>query len=638
MKQHVDDKWMYDYEKHRRGGHYGMRKLSDKYEQQVVDENGYNALDEETKKKYIVLNPTADSFKLHQFMGFDHFVPSKDSLELTVMPANIPYRGTYKKRGGGRYNNNNTYYQNSYHHNRSDQFNSSQAQYSQMTYVSEIEPQYQEPREGQHQQNVFQSHSDGFTYEGQSQPNAHIYQQVVPQSWNSQMMPQYQPIQYAARLNYQNVMPYGNFTIPPPQAASITPADSTGDNLNILRENELASTAVDWKAKESSDSSGSDLPLNDVPTLQFYYNLGVRYFLAAGVKRRLETVATQIEKLDLNDHSRHDEKAGGDQTNVDPPPVPTNTPVTTKLMGGNYGPPSNRFPNNSHHNFRRPLTVNRDNNSRDGFRGAWNNNNPRKEIKFNSNVKNVHKNDMKQSATLKASVSESSTIQTQTFHATGSQPPPNVVSQEKNSPVKVNSAQQFSPLSPITSEAMVGQYQPQEFAPVFQPQGQQPIYYNSAPQMQPFVQPGQQQSVAMIYQMNEEGGYTLHQMPQQQIQYAPSPQYAPYQYPQPVYYPMQNYQQPPMDASTISSNDSGMVDQTVYPQGYHQQPPLQYYQAPMTLPLYYAPTPLPQTPHMAQAAPVFPVPQPAPPIVAQIAPFQPNADTTEAKTIEEGNA
>jgi hypothetical protein len=103
MKQHIDDKWIvYD----RRGG-YGKYT---KYEQGVVDESAYMALDDDMKKKYVVLDPSAEPFKLHQLTGLSHFVPSKDSLDLTVMPANVNYGrdGNLKgnKRGGGRYNNN----------------------------------------------------------------------------------------------------------------------------------------------------------------------------------------------------------------------------------------------------------------------------------------------------------------------------------------------------------------------------------------------------------------------------------------------------------------------------------------------------------------------------------------------------
>lgn len=63
-----------------------------------------------------------------------------------------------------------------------------------------------------------------------------------------------------------------------------------------------------------------------------------------------------------------------------------------------------------------------------------------------------------------------------------------------------------------------------------------------------------------------------------------------------------------MDGSTLSSNDSGVVDTNMY-QGY-QQPQVQYYsasyQVPQPVPMYFAPSPLPQT---SQIAPIFPVAQ-----------------------------
>lgn len=139
MKQNLDDKWIvYD----RRGGPCGMRKIYDgKYEHAIVDENAYMALDDDMKKKYVVLDPSAEPFKLHHLTGLNHFAPSKDSLELTVMPANVNYGrgGNFKgnKRGGGRYNNNYRDYNNQYQ-NRSGHYGNQQ-QAPPMPHVSEIE-------------------------------------------------------------------------------------------------------------------------------------------------------------------------------------------------------------------------------------------------------------------------------------------------------------------------------------------------------------------------------------------------------------------------------------------------------------------------------------------------------------------
>mgnify|MGYP007092096432 CR=1 FL=1 len=67
-----------------------------------------------------------------------------------------------------------------------------------------------------------------------------------------------------------------------------------------------------------------------------------------------------------------------------------------------------------------------------------------------------------------------------------------------------------------------------------------------------------------------------------------------------------------MDGSTMSSNDSGMVEPQIFNQQ-GQPTAVQYYQPyPPAVPpvqVYYTPTPLPQTPQIAQVAPVFPVPQ-----------------------------
>jgi hypothetical protein len=282
-------------------------------------------------------------------------------------------------------------------------------------------------------------------------------------------------------VGYQNVMPYGNFSIPPPQpeiqyqavAPPIEqPTADNGDCMNLMREAELSSNLVNWKPKESSDPSGSDLPLTDVPTLQFYYNLGVRYFLASGVQRRLENVATQLETLEISE--------SGEKT--EPPPVPTNTPVTTK---SNYSQPPNQ--RQQHHqggnnNFRRQ-------GGNGNYRGNWNNNGngnggPRKEIRFNSNVKNVHKNDPKTSNV------NTGTASTQTGKAKDATP-----KIEKLSP-----SSQYSPLSPVATDVQA-QYQQVEY--------QQPPPQAFYQYPQTFVPQQQVQQGIGICQVNEDGSYTM---------------------------------------------------------------------------------------------------------------------------------
>lgn len=560
MKQHIDDKWfVYDYDKYRRNG---MRKMIDcKYEQAVVDESSYMALDDEMKKKYVILNPSAEPFKLHHFTGLEHFIPSKDSLNLTVMPANVNYGrgGGYRKRGGGRYNYNNNGYHQQQNSRPEQAFNQNSQQ---ITHVSEIEReatyQYQEPQEQPGYYNQ-QQQENSCVYENQSQqvPTTHVYQQQPHQSWNNQMIPfipqptqyqiQAQPIQLPTPLNYQNVMPYGNFSIPPPSAQQAVPlGDSAfvdgGDSLNIVRETELNSATIDWKATESIDPNGVDLPMSDVSTLQFYYNLGVRYFFASGVKRRLDNVVTQLESISLNENPNESEKSNEQQatssskSSSDPPPVPINTPVSTKPFGGNYGPPNPRFQNSGNNSsIRRPFPSNRDG-IRDNYRGSWNNNNPRKEIKFNSNVKNVHKaesqktgssghnvNNEKQ-APVKPTATKS--IQSQVFHATSgvhATTPSHVpaANQERTSPN--GSIAQYSPISPIGQDSqLVYQQIPVQDNTMYQQQ-QYYQYPNTGAVQQSYLPTQQQQQpgVTMIYQMNDDLGYTMHQFPQTPIQYAP---------------------------------------------------------------------------------------------------------------------
>lgn len=551
MKPHFDDKWLlYD----RRQGPYGMRKFGDsKYEPAVVDESAYMALDENSKKKYVILNPTAEPFKLHHLTGLDHFMPSNDSLELTVMPANINYtRGNFKnKRPNGRFNG--TYHsQNSggnYHHqnngNHSFKREHHQNQQTQMPHVSDIERensfQYAEPQEPQefYQQQEQQgqvNYQESFEQQHQQPMQAMPQQmyQTVPQqaSWsNGQMvsfMPPQAPYPVAYQpLNYQAVMPYGNFSIPPPVASFAVqppaePAANAGDSLHLIREAELASSSICWSPRESSDSNGTDLPLTDIPTLQFYFNVGVRYYQASGVRRQLESVATQLENLELNENSSagglNVEKSG----DLKDPPVPTNTPVTTKSqMSANHGPPGHRY-HNQHGSFRRPFGGPNNRDSRDNrdnggnYRSNWNSNNnnstnnSRKEIKFNSNVKNAHKIDTK-------------TDNGNTLHV-GSQTQLNQSSGGQASLVFSGSNSNVDKASPNSNANLTAQHSP--VSPIQQEQQQQAVHYHHQQQMsenlqQPHIHPyyssypsqqmqAQQQGVTMIYQIpDESGGYMV---------------------------------------------------------------------------------------------------------------------------------
>lgn len=520
LKQHLDDKWfVYD----RRG----MRKFYDgKYEQGVVDESAYMALDEETKKKYVVLDPAAEPFKLHHFTGLNHFVPAKESVELTVMPANVYNRGGNfkgnKRGGGGRYNNNSNYRDGNFHHyaNRPPHHHAAP-----MPHVSEIEG-----RDGSFSasdqdtsQNYYQPAQQPETEDFESQPvqqtpsnpNFQTFQpaQAQPVAWPKQMVqmspypPQGQPVHFMPPpMGYQQVMPYGNFSIPPPppelqfqQPSQVSEPHSVGDNgdcMNLIRETELSSTLINWKPKESADPNGSDLPLSDLHSLQFYYNLGVRYYLASGVQRRLETVASQLENLEI--HESTSEKVCDKS---DPPPVPTNTPVTTK---SSFGPPGHRYQQsiNIPHSggFRRG-----NGNFRENYRGGWNNSNNnsghRKDFKFNSNVKNVHKNDQKGSSTATQTFGRAKT----TNEATTPK-----LHHEKSSP---NSTTQFSPISPIAMEAP---YPPQQQVEYQQVPAQQQFFAQYPQTFMPPQQPPP--GVGLIYHVNEDGQYTM-------VQQIAAPQY-----------------------------------------------------------------------------------------------------------------
>lgn len=541
MKHHIDEKWpAYDYEKGRRGA-YRKYFEGGKYEPSIVDMDAYMALDDDMKKKYVVLDPSAEPFKLQHLTGLDHFFPSKDSVDFTIMPANLGGNGFFRgqrgsKRGGGRgYNHTNSsnYYQHSSYHRpeqQQQQFPQQQAP-PQMPFVSEIEqdpPQYQEPQEQQPVlfQQPMQPQQEAYPYDNQQQQQMQAQTIQFPAAqgqWIPYIPPQYhmpsQPLSYA-RIDYQNIMPYGNFSIPPPIAATdSSPAE--GDSMRIMRDAELSSTTVDWKAKESTDSTGADLPMNNIPTLRFYYNLGIRYLLASGVKSRLEAVvASELENMNINETSSGttDEKPNEQLSSKSdqPPPAPTNTPVTTKSV---YGPPGRSCGNSANNNNRRPFSSNRDNNrdyiqrdnrdSREPRNNNWNNS--RKDFKFNPNVKNVHKADQKPAGNNFAGSGnggppKSTGSQSQVFYGSGSGQPAvasiqtskSGVSQDKISPVSMSSATQYSPISPTPLET--SQTHQIQFIP--QPQEiQQPYFFNQP--MPP------QQCATMVLQMNDDGTMQL---------------------------------------------------------------------------------------------------------------------------------
>lgn len=98
-----------------------------------------------------------------------------------------------------------------------------------------------------------------------------------------------------------------------------------------------------------------------------------------------------------------------------------------------------------------------------------------------------------------------------------------------------------------------------------------------------------------------------------------------------IYYPVHSYP-PVIDGSTISSNDSGVVDTNIY-QCYPQSQ-LQYYPAPQPVPMYFAPSPVPQTP---QIAPLFPLPPQHQQVPLQTAIASQALETLSPKTSDDVN-
>lgn len=49
------------------------------------------------------------------------------------------------------------------------------------------------------------------------------------------------------------------------------------DSLNLINSKDLVAN-INYSVKESIDTNGKDLNVNDLQTLQFFFNLGLKYF------------------------------------------------------------------------------------------------------------------------------------------------------------------------------------------------------------------------------------------------------------------------------------------------------------------------------------------------------------------------
>lgn len=416
LKENDDRYWPYynDYEKGRRNEPFGLQKYG--FGSSIISDD-FMSLDEETKKKYGPMNPK-DEFNFGHFTSFEHFQPHKSSIDQIVMPVNLHHRNFRNNRRRGF--NHNHPGNNPHHHHNQQQPQHHHQQGGNMNYVGDIERenfQYENDQMYAPQQPVYQEMGGNyqyFQYEQNSPPNA-IYQNHPPSQY--QYIPQSPFPQPVPAVPYQPPMvPYGYpqpaiFSYPPPsqqQPVAVTPAipqgnmninnntsnnnsgnefqrDYSRDSLNLIRDVELTSF-VNRSPKESNDPNGNDLPTNDVASLQFYYNLGVRYYFASGISRQLENVSTQFDHMDLNQENK-----------TEPPPVPVNTPVSTKPPS-NIGQSGHRYqhnnnnPNNHHNNNnRRIFNQNSQPIGTKDNKPRFQHNQQRKEIQFNSNVKNVHK-------------------------------------------------------------------------------------------------------------------------------------------------------------------------------------------------------------------------------------------------------
>ncbi|CAG9802262.1 unnamed protein product [Chironomus riparius] len=592
IRENDERHWSYygDFDKNRR---YDSMKYS--FHDPMMKGDSILGLDDDGKKKFIMSN---DDYKFGQLTNYDNFQPPRSALEPIIMPVHIQhhrgnFRGNnrrYNNRGFNNNHHNNMHYNNQNHHqpNNNNMNYVGDIERENMQYNNEAEQSYAPPQNQPPPPPIFQEMPANYQfvpYDQQSPPP--MYQptsqyQYIPTSPYQQPIPavQYQPpmVPYSypqpALISYQQPQPanqvvhHGN-----------EPSDNNArDSLNLIRDNELNSP-INWSPQESIDMNGNDLPLNDLATMQFYYNLGVRYFFASGISRRLENVANQLESLDINASNQHQ----------DTPPVPVNTPVSTKpstsgQSGHRYQHNNN---NNNNMNNNRRVFHNSQSNGGNKDKGRFQHNHQRKEIQFNSNVKNVHKADQNKASTSQVSAQNSSgnvgsTQSSNNIERTSS-------AMTSSSSLGLITNLQISPISPPSAEPQM-QNQEQQVQQMVQMQTPQMQYYQQYPQQSMIPQ-----QPLICYQT--ENGELMPLTPAQPIYYSYQP--APHA---PVYFQPQTQ----ILDGTVNSSDSGIVDFSAYA---YQQSAYPIIYQPQT-PIYYPQTPIIQAQHIAttpQMAPVYPV-------------------------------
>jgi len=462
--------WSYyaDYDKNRR---HDSMKYS--FHEPIMNDNNFiMRLDEEGRKKFFLAN---EDHKFGEWSKYENFQPSRSALEPIIMPVHVQHHRPNFRGNNRRYNNNNRGFNNNnnnnhnMHHNNPihHQPNNNNNNNNNMNYVGDIEREnmqynneqeqvYAPPPNPQPQPPMFQE-MPGYQYvpfdQQQSPPPmyqpASQFQYIQTSPYQQQPIPavQYQPpmVPYAyhqpALISYQQPMPPQPVNNQVVQHNYEQPRDNNNrDSLNLIRDNELNSP-INWSPQESIDLNGNDLPLNDLASMQFYYNLGVRYFFASGISRRLENVVNQLDSLDINGNNR----------NQDPPPVPVNTPVSTKpnpsgQSGHRYQHNNNN--NNNMNNNRRVFHNSQSNVNKD--KGRFQHNHQRKEIQFNSNVKNVHKADQNKASTSQVSAQNSSGNVGSTQSSNNIERTSSAVTSTSSLGIMTNL--QISPISPPSAE------------------------------------------------------------------------------------------------------------------------------------------------------------------------------------------
>lgn len=351
------------------GYHYFYPHYNSGYE--IVKEDW----DDDLKKRVIMMDEDSCSFKMD---GFQHFQPYET--DAVVMPASLHGRGYYKnKRGGGR--GSAQHFEDKHEGNQNAPGNQGEdpmynpQYYEQVQYVQYDQQQNPvAPVQPMQPQNQLWNGPAQYLHQQYAQ-----YPPIVPQYYHH---PPPHPFYHQYPMQPMPVPP--QIAVHPPSNQLFVPqmGITLNDALNLLKEVDLQAN-INFNVRECADPK--DLP-NDEKSLQFYYNLGIKYFQYCVVHQNCGGAGScgsssgnerpESRASNSNPAPRSQEDGNKGRNNNE---GVQSTPVSAKPMSilqnpgpkhqGNNGGPRKQFPG--------PRVFHQ----------------KRNDVKFNPNVKNVHKSE-----------------------------------------------------------------------------------------------------------------------------------------------------------------------------------------------------------------------------------------------------